>query len=428
MYALSKHLASVRTQNYPMLPKFSLRAHKAPLTCLTCHQDKLVSSDRDGFIIIWNLTSRRPMALWRAHDGHILTLKLSPMGLISHGRDSMIRIWDLSLEYLKTCSENMSDIAALGAKLNPLLPQPIHAEIPVNALNFCNVDFCDGMMITPATVDSDNFDIYEVSDPFGLFNFKRVLQNISPLSLLRSEHLIEEIGASQHQDKRGGNGVIMRTLFVERSLFFVGYESGAIYGFSIEQNNHDKASVKERSIIFKDCNLSIVFSLHEHNPLPILSLVLNSATSELYTGSASKKLICYNVRNLLDIKFKQDENTSNFTPHNLRHYGIQCIQITNKMILTGFWDGVIKGFTNDFEEATRLERKEESIRPEHDGEISKPAKKSICMEIWAPCFQNSSVSCFNGRKNTLRRAATGKDTLLFVGYGDGLITAFKGIN
>ncbi|GEQ71940.1 hypothetical protein JCM33374_g5626 [Metschnikowia sp. JCM 33374] len=410
-----------------MLPKFSLRAHKAALTCIITHQDKLISSDRDGWIIVWNLASRRPMALWRGHDGHILTLKSTSMGLISHGRDSMIRIWNLSPDGLEKCSRNGSDISSVGVEATQELPQPPHADIPVNALNFCNVDFFDGLLITPATIDSDNFDVYKISDPFGAFNFERVLQNISPLGLSKSDDLVEEIGGTTDADKRGGHGIIMRILFVRRDVFFVGYESGAIYGLRLEHTNHDKSSGNERVILFKGYRLTIVFFSMDHKPSPILSLNFDRATSELYTGSASKKLLIYDLKNLIDKDSCQceDDGTVNHSSHNLRHYGIQCVQITDGMVLTGFWDGTIKGYTKDFKEVARLERKEESIKPVGDEELSKPAKKSVCMDFWIPHTKTASPP--TSRKLMLRKAAVGHDPLLFVGYGDGLITAFQGI-
>lgn len=412
-----------------MPAKFSLRAHKAALTCIACHENHVVSSDRDGWIIVWNLSSRRPMALWRAHDGHILTLKLTQMGLISHGRDSMIRIWNLTSQGMGLCSRDGSQIPSVGTKLDHEPPKPPHAEIPVNALNFCNVDYYDGLLITPATVDSDNFDVYKISDPFGEFNFERVLQNISPLKLAKSEDLVEEIGGEADAEKRGGHGIIMRTLFVTQNLFFVGYESGAVYGFRLEHANHDRFSDKERVVLFKDYKLKVVFTLLDHKPLPVLSLKVDTTTAELYTGSASKKIIIHQIGHLLGKGLGTNTDLAMVVNslHNLKHYGIQCIQVTEGMVLTGFWDGVIKGYTKRFEEIVRLERKEESIKPEGEEELSRPAKKSLCMEFWVPGEEGVGEGRIESRKTRLRKAAIGAEPLLFVGYGDGLVTAFQGI-
>ena len=39
-------------------------------------------------------------------------------------------------------------------------PLPENVVIPVNALNYCNVDYSNHHLITPATTDSNNFDLY----------------------------------------------------------------------------------------------------------------------------------------------------------------------------------------------------------------------------------------------------------------------------
>ncbi|KAM9893874.1 hypothetical protein OXX79_009074 [Metschnikowia pulcherrima] len=422
--ASSHHVSAQSTLN--TMPKFSLRAHKAALTCIAHHLGTIVSSDRDGWIIIWNITSRRPMALWKAHEGHILTLKSTPLGLMSHGRDSMIRIWNVAHNELERCSKNGSDISPVGSSPAAGLPKPPHAEIPVNALNFCNIDFFDGLLITPATVNSENFDLYKVSDPFGEFNFERLLHNVSPQDIQKSDNLVEEIDGVSGTDKRSGHGIVMQTLFVNQNLFFVGYESGAVYGFRIKHANIDKSSEGERLVVFSDYNLRVVFSSLDHKPSPVLSLALDQTTHVLYTGSASKQLISYDIGHLTgQMRTGKEDGLMKKSSHNLRHYGIQCIQITNNIVLTGFWDGVIKGYTKDLEEVVRLERKEEYIKPEGDEELSKPAKKSLCMELWVP--ENDAPTSMS-RKARLRRAVVGQESILFVGFGDGLISAFEGIS
>lgn len=103
----------------PLL-KLSLRGHKSSVSCIARVQDDLVSADRDGWVVLWNLTTKRPRALWKAHQGQILTLKYTAMGLLTHGRDSELRLWNLSESSLRGCS---SDVSVVGNEEEPKKPQ-----------------------------------------------------------------------------------------------------------------------------------------------------------------------------------------------------------------------------------------------------------------------------------------------------------------
>lgn len=413
-----------------MKQHFSIRGHKAPISCIAGWNLDLVSADRDGWVVVWNLTTRRPRALWKAHDGHILTLKQTPHGLLTHGRDSSLRLWKMDAESLRECS---ADGSLLGSNLSP--SGPPHVEIPVNALNFSNVDFFGEYLATPATVDSDNLDVYRIRDPFGEFSFSRILENVAISSVHTKTEAeesnghseVEEINgpsglnASEEKLGRGGHGIIMQLKFISETLFFVAYESGAVFGLAIENVTHDKISPKSRLVLPKPCKVTKVFLANDHKPQPVLSLEYDQLTQCLFTGSASKKLHIYNLKHLTSGSSTNGE-LSDIETHNLRHYGIQCLQVLPDRIIIGFWDGVVRGYSKTFEELFLLVRAEESIKPAFIGNQA-PNKKSVC--IYSSDLGRENDQIVKSRKEALHSKRLGTNPSLFVGYGDGLITAFK---
>jgi hypothetical protein len=69
----------------PAQPVYILRGHTAQIhsTSFTRSNGRLVTGDVDGWIVVWNLAIKRPVAVWRAHDGAIL-------GASAWGEDRLI--------------------------------------------------------------------------------------------------------------------------------------------------------------------------------------------------------------------------------------------------------------------------------------------------------------------------------------------------
>ncbi|BAE60148.1 unnamed protein product [Aspergillus oryzae RIB40] len=61
----------------PASPTYILRGHASPIHGLHIfHQNlRLISGDADGWIIVWDLVFKRPVAVWKAHEGAILEVK-----------------------------------------------------------------------------------------------------------------------------------------------------------------------------------------------------------------------------------------------------------------------------------------------------------------------------------------------------------------
>jgi ASTRA-associated protein 1 len=62
----------------PAQPSYIFRGHSAQIHSLTFwrRNSRLVAGDADGWIVLWNVATRRPTAVWKAHKASILTVEL----------------------------------------------------------------------------------------------------------------------------------------------------------------------------------------------------------------------------------------------------------------------------------------------------------------------------------------------------------------
>ena len=69
----------------PAQPAFILRGHLAQIHALhfTLGNTRLLTADADGWVVSWNLSFKRPVAVWKAHGNTVL-------GLGSWGSDRVL--------------------------------------------------------------------------------------------------------------------------------------------------------------------------------------------------------------------------------------------------------------------------------------------------------------------------------------------------
>lgn len=36
--------------------------------------ERLVTADADGWVVVWNVSTRRPVAVWKAHEGAVMNV------------------------------------------------------------------------------------------------------------------------------------------------------------------------------------------------------------------------------------------------------------------------------------------------------------------------------------------------------------------
>ena len=58
----------------PAQPTAILRGHAAHIhsTLFVRRNSRLLTGDADGWVVFWNIQTKRPLAVWPAHDGPIL--------------------------------------------------------------------------------------------------------------------------------------------------------------------------------------------------------------------------------------------------------------------------------------------------------------------------------------------------------------------
>lgn len=150
----------------PAQPAFVLRGHSAQIHALhfTLANKRLLTADADGWVVSWNLSYKRPVAVWKAHNNAILGLgSWGPDRVITyvflsfyltqrkgvlivkccrHGRDNKLLVWQLAFE--DECNmEKTLPVEAITTTQK--LPWLLYS-MPVNALNFCSFAMCyDGI-------------------------------------------------------------------------------------------------------------------------------------------------------------------------------------------------------------------------------------------------------------------------------------------
>lgn len=422
---------------------FSLRSHENSISNIEevflWNKHCLISSDTKGWIIIWNINAKRPIRKWQAHDETILTLTLiSTNTLLTHGRDASLKIWDISVEH---------------AESSP----PELFFLPINTLNFCNVQYFNDFLITPASVDSNNFDIYKITNPE--YEFKRVLANFSPFDLYSKNKT--EINSPNEQG-RNDFGIIMKLVYVEHSnQLFLGFESGQIIGLNINLNPDatlvDKTTeayskktpskygglsslidkTSSRTLINKEPRVNLIYSDSSHIPNPITSLV-HLKDNILISGSTNKQVIVHHYQ-----MHSIDSSDAHLDVKKVAHSGIQSIVADEKTdtIFIGHWNGVIEGvdyksnkkkLDSQFELKRDLPHLITTSTNSSGGDTNTIAKEAVKLTSLALLIERENTQVTTTKKKSYkdlvkaRSAYIGNDNrLLFAGYEDGAVVAYR---
>jgi hypothetical protein len=61
----------------PATPRYILRGHASAIQALHffAHNTRLISADADGWVVIWDVVTKRARAVWKAHEGAVLEVK-----------------------------------------------------------------------------------------------------------------------------------------------------------------------------------------------------------------------------------------------------------------------------------------------------------------------------------------------------------------
>ncbi|KAK1145982.1 Astra associated protein 1 Asa1 [Aspergillus melleus] len=151
----------------PLTPTYILRGHASAIHSLHIFQSnlRLISADADGWIIVWDLVSKRPVAVWKGHEGAILQVRAfcvdgEGVQVYSHGRDHKLRMWKIRPQDEAVMQKTLPvDVQTETEPQRQYGSQPwmVHS-LPVNALNFCafSILFVDGPFSSLSSGDGSN--------------------------------------------------------------------------------------------------------------------------------------------------------------------------------------------------------------------------------------------------------------------------------
>lgn len=279
----------------------TLRAHQATVTSVGFHTSGLwlFSGDEKGWVVWWDLLSKRPKAIWRAHDLALLAVKYLGSseleGIVTHGRDNKLRVWRLDQDQMY----NTDVLTESSLKDSYPAPWLLHSQ-DVNALNFCRVAVWNSPAIVavPSTMSSEKVDVYTLK-PFG-----RPIKGLAPPS----------DGEFDSETRGDGLGTVMAIDLGDKELV-MGFESGHV------------AYYVDDSLVFFE-------KVHKQ---PVLDVKLFNGV--IWTAGADRQLT--RIQNG-EIKI-----------HKLETRGIKSIAIDKEAtkLVTAGWDGMVRGFsTTDFSE------------------------------------------------------------------------------
>ncbi|KAI5286432.1 ASTRA complex subunit [Ascosphaera aggregata] len=144
----------------PATPAYILRGHGCAVHALDFYAEnsRLVSGDAEGWVIAWDLATRRAAASWRAHIGAILRVEGIAIDgerrIFTHGRDHKLRVWRLN----PSDEEHVGKVLPADEASNAdggLEPWLLHS-LDVNALNFCAFSFCTIPSDLRGSLDNDS--------------------------------------------------------------------------------------------------------------------------------------------------------------------------------------------------------------------------------------------------------------------------------
>lgn len=446
------------------VPLFTLRGHLSNVVNVeVCYLKGpsdliLVTGDEAGWIIWWNLGTKRPLAVWKGHDSIIVTLKIIEENLLlSHSRDSEIKIWKMedNFPYAKTLPDvELKGVslflteknAAKGKTKNEILlkkyPLPEHVSIPVNSLSFCNVDYKDGYLITPATLNSNNFDLYFASfrstkcdeSLNDRFNLKRLANDVDPWKLYKKSEKYET-SRPVNILKRDTFGAMMKVMFVQRNMVFVGYESGDVISIEIEFNfpieklnqhlpetlqkfaSENKVSYN-KTLINKDVTFKLLSLDSSNVPNPILSLEFDSYANSVISGSAGKKVTFHKLPLSHDVYHC-----------NLRHAGSLSISANKDTFVVAFWDGVVKGCLRNGQEKFKIAERLPRIGEleTNSGQAEEKGKSNYMKIGTVKLVDFSYEKNLNTKYKYLikQKRDIKNNDLLVCGYENGIVKIFK---
>ncbi|KAH3682001.1 hypothetical protein WICPIJ_007033 [Wickerhamomyces pijperi] len=337
IFTLRKHTHAITATEFVKIPISTTSRLITPSTSTSNSSNSLqttckpyvITADEKGNIKLWDLKTHRVVKeIDQAHEGSILSIR--QLGIttntegtyninstlfgfvLTHSRDHTIKFWKLF------------DDQGL------ILLKEVY-EMPVNALNFSNVDVMDNFLVSANTSDSNKFDIYDLKFLY-VESAKHLTREFEAVDLFKqcqqNKYKFTEfnIRGKEEDDPENVNrvdkfGIIMKFLWITKEILAVGYESGHTLIVKVD--------IKAKKMTIQQ------ISAH-HFPNPILSISYNKDNNTLLTSSIRSKIIQHDLSNL--------QSEPQILKINLTKIS-NIVTYTDKLILSS-WTGYIKFFQN----------------------------------------------------------------------------------
>ncbi|CCH42187.1 putative WD repeat-containing protein [Wickerhamomyces ciferrii] len=417
VHTLRGHTSSITASEFVRVP-ISTRAKTITLKeqhNKTTLKPFLLSADDSGKLILWDLTILRPLKTVQGHNTQVLTIRQLGIkdneidsryfGLVlTHGRDHTIKFWKIFDE-------------------SGVISFDLVYELPVNALNFSNVDIIDDIIVTPNTQNSNTFDIYDISflshEKVDDSRLKRLFEavDVYKTAVERDYSKFEEFNIKRDEMDDDVNrtdkfGIIMKLLFITKELLFIGYESGHVA--QIRLNRDSKT--------FEIINIE-----HQHYPNPVLSLTFDKIHNVVLSTSIGSNIVIHSLekKDAVDVK--------------LSKFGkISGVAVVHDKYIISSWNGYIR-FYKLGSDHTSLEYLANFKKPKGllagdlniIGNINNDAeaigeKSTTIKPTSLEVYQEVEVVDPLIKKGIHRRDLKVIETsCLAVGYGDGTITLYN---
>ncbi|KAF3189479.1 ASTRA complex subunit [Orbilia oligospora] len=296
-------------------PVYVIRGHPSPVHSLHFYRSnsRLVSADAEGWVVLWDIPIRRPVAVWRAHDSAVLGVAdWDDSNIITHGRDNKLYVWQVRSEDEPSLDTRLPVTSSSEHHRPPWL---LHA-LDVNALNFCSFAMCPSLnsasssqilLAVPSSKDPNAIDIYHLPSQTRV-----------------------HAAVGQHLDFKTGMPMALRLSNINSKLILLaGYESGHAVAFTLDPESniwHTVYSSKPHS--------QPVLSLDYHPPLTF------------FTSSADSIIAKHEIHSDTGSKNSDPEDPPSHII-NTHHAGQQSLSLRSdgRLFATAGWDSRIRVYT-----------------------------------------------------------------------------------
>ncbi|KAJ5546169.1 hypothetical protein N7494_003754 [Penicillium frequentans] len=345
---------SKQIQNGPAAPVYILRGHGAPIHALDIFSQnlRLVSGDANGWIVIWDLVSKRPVTVWKAHEGAVLEVKgfnygASGTEIYTHGRDHKLCVWKIRAEDEEFLDKTLPVDAAEGSAKNGAQPWLLHS-LPVNALNFCAFS-----MTSINTADNSSSEHVQTGQSSTPRNILFAVPNALDSGGVDIFHLPSELRLSTiPSDPAVKTGMVMAV-----NIFVV--SSGDIYVASAYEDGHVMVYVHKGPLTARNFERENIVSnpwkwerLYAGRPhsQPVLSIDVSPKRDCFISSSADALIIKHPIpgpETIGDIPIINYKEESPLKTMNTKHSGQQGLRIRSdgKIFATAGWDSRVRVYS-----------------------------------------------------------------------------------